>query len=46
MSIKFQVLTAANYEIPQTRKRVIIVGVKNDINLEYNYPDTINQEKN
>lgn len=36
--VKWEVLNAANYGVPQTRQRVIITGVRNDIDFEYNYP--------
>lgn len=36
--VKSQVLNAADYGVPQTRQRVIIIGVRNDIEFEYNYP--------
>ena len=37
-NVKFKVLNAADYGVPQTRQRVIIVGVRNDINWEFQYP--------
>lgn len=36
--VSYQVLNAADYGVPQTRQRVIIVGVRNDINFEYIFP--------
>jgi len=36
--VKKKVLNAANYGVPQTRERVIIVGVRNDLEFDYNYP--------
>ena len=36
--VKYKVLNAADYGVPQIRQRVIIVGVRNDIEFEYNYP--------
>lgn len=36
--VKYKVLNAADYGVPQTRQRVIIIGVRNDIEFEYNYP--------
>lgn len=36
--VQFKLLNAANYGVPQKRERVIIVGVRNDINFEYHYP--------
>lgn len=31
--VKHKILNAADYGVPQTRQRVIIIGVRNDINL-------------
>lgn len=36
--VKYKILNAADYGVPQTRERVIIVGVRNDIDFEYVYP--------
>ena len=33
-----EVLNAADYGVPQTRQRVIIVGVRNDLGVRYTYP--------
>lgn len=33
-----QVLKAINYKVPQKRERVILVGVRKDINVSYEYP--------
>lgn len=38
-NVKFKIMNAADYGVPQTRIRVIIVGVRNDIDFEYNYPE-------
>lgn len=40
--VKYKVLNAADYGVPQTRMRVIIVGVRNDIDFEYQYPEPTN----
>lgn len=37
-TVKYKVLNAADYGVPQTRQRVIIIGVRNDVEFEYNYP--------
>lgn len=37
--VQKKVLNAADYGVPQKRERVIIVGVRNDINFEYTYPN-------
>jgi len=36
--VKYQLLNAADYGVPQLRQRVIIVGVRNDIGFEYTFP--------
>lgn len=36
--VKSKVLNSADYGVPQTRQRVIIVGVRNDLDFEYQYP--------
>lgn len=36
--VKKKVLNAADYGVPQTRERVIIVGVRNDIDFVYEFP--------
>lgn len=36
--VKKQVLNAADYGVPQTRQRVIIVGVRNDVDFDFEYP--------
>lgn len=36
--VKYKILNAADYGVPQTRQRVIIVGVRNDVNFVYNFP--------
>ncbi len=33
-----KVLKAINYRVPQKRERVIIVGIRKDVSVEYNYP--------
>jgi DNA (cytosine-5)-methyltransferase 1 len=33
-----KVLKAINYNVPQKRERLILVGVRKDINIEYEYP--------
>ena len=36
--VPFQVLKAINYRVPQKRERLILVGIRKDINLKYEYP--------
>jgi len=37
--VKYRVLNAADYGVPQTRQRVFIVGVRNDVEWEYHFPE-------
>lgn len=37
-NVQHQVLLAANYGVPQKRERVIIVGVRNDVQFDFHYP--------
>lgn len=36
--VQYKVLNSADYGVPQTRERVIIVGVRSDVNFDYSYP--------
>lgn len=37
--VKYKILNAADYGVAQTRLRVIIVGVRKDVDFEYVYPE-------
>lgn len=37
--VKYKLLNAADYGVPQTRMRVIIVGVRRDVDFDYQYPE-------
>lgn len=37
--VPVKVLKAINYKVPQKRERLILVGVRKDINLKYEYPE-------
>lgn len=37
-NVKAGVLNAADYGVPQERKRIFIVGLRNDLGLEYEFP--------
>lgn len=37
--VQYRLLNAADYGVPQRRERVIIVGVRNDIDFNYDYPE-------
>lgn len=43
--VSFQTLNAKKFGVPQERKRVIIVGYRNDLNLEFNFNELIEQEE-
>ena len=36
--VPYQVLKAVNFKVPQKRERLIIVGIRKDINVKYEYP--------
>lgn len=36
--VKYQLLNSADYGVPQVRERVVIVGVRDDIESEWNFP--------
>jgi DNA (cytosine-5)-methyltransferase 1 len=38
-NVQYKVLNAVDFGVPQIRQRVIIIGVRNDINYEYKYPE-------
>ena len=38
-----KVLKAINYKVPQKRERLILVGIRKDIDIEYNYPKPDNK---
>lgn len=43
-NVSYEILNAADYGVPQTRMRVIIVGVRKDINWEYEFPSPTNSK--
>jgi DNA (cytosine-5)-methyltransferase 1 len=36
--VPVEVLKAINYKVPQKRERLILVGIRKDIDVEYEYP--------
>ncbi len=42
--VKYKVLNAANYGVPQKRERVIILGVRDDIDFELDHPEPTHSE--
>ena len=45
-TVRYQLLNAANYGVPQRRERVIIIGIRHDIQGNYNYPLPTHSEDN
>ena len=41
--VPVKILKAINYRVPQKRERVILVGVRKDINIKYEYPKPHNK---
>ncbi len=41
--VPVEVLKAINYNVPQKRERLILVGVRKDIDIEYEYPKPYNR---
>jgi DNA (cytosine-5)-methyltransferase 1 len=42
--VKYKVLNSADYGVPQKRQRVIILGVRNDIDTDLEYPEPTHTE--
>lgn len=38
-NVQYKLINFADYGVPQKRERVIIVGVRNDLNLNFTYPE-------
>lgn len=43
-NVVYQLLNAANYGVPQQRHRVLIVGIRSDLGLEFSFPEATNEE--
>ena len=43
-NVVFRLINAANYGIPQKRERVIIVGIRNDLNVSWDFPEETHSE--
>lgn len=43
-NVIFRLVNAANYGVPQKRERVIIVGIRNDLNVSWCFPDETHSE--
>ena len=44
-SIKYKLLNAADFRIPQDRFRVFFIGIRNDIQNTFTFPVTIQNKK-
>lgn len=44
-NLVYSLLNAADYGVPQTRKRVFIVGIRNDLDRRFEFPLPTNSEK-
>jgi DNA (cytosine-5)-methyltransferase 1 len=42
--VKFKLINAANYGVPQTRERVVIVGIRSDLALPWSFPSETHSE--
>lgn len=43
-SVQFKLINAADYGVPQTRERVVIVGTRSDLALSWSYPEATHSE--
>ena len=39
--VKYKLLKAQNYDVPQKRERVIIIGIRDDLDLDYTFPESL-----
>jgi DNA (cytosine-5)-methyltransferase 1 len=44
--VKFKILNSANFGVPQTRKRVIILGTRKDVEYKLKHPDPMCEKDN
>jgi DNA (cytosine-5)-methyltransferase 1 len=44
--VDYRLLNSVNYQIPQKRERVIIVGFRNDLSVRFEFPDIICSSEN
>ena len=43
-NVVFRLLNAADYGVPQKRERVVMVGIRNDLNVSWNFPESTHSE--
>ncbi len=44
-NVKYKVLNALDYGVAQKRERLVIIGIRGDLKLEYNFPQTLTTRK-
>lgn len=44
--VKYTILNAATYGVPQKRERVIIVGFRKDLKIDFQFPDIVIKDEN
>ena len=44
--LSYKLLNARDYGVPQSRRRMIVIGVRNDINFEFEFPKPTHNEDN
>ena len=45
-TVTYKLVNAKNYGVPQDRERVFIVGVRNDLKVSYDFPESTTNESN
>lgn len=45
-NVQYRILNAADYGVPQKRERVIIVGFRKDLNIDFEFPDVEIENEN
>lgn len=43
-NVQFKLLNAADYGVPQTRERVVIVGIRADLGVDWSFPEATHSE--
>ena len=44
--VQYRILNSANYGVPQKRERVIIVGFRKELNIDFSFPDVEIEDEN